>query len=725
MWRHDRSHEVLKLVPPRPAEYLQVPIGAAKAWLTRSEGEPAEIPVADVDTAVPEERIRSTSTDRGAYRWRGFDEDPEPITDVGAIRPGDVIIVDPSLGGLTADTWDPNSTETVTDLGDQAQAAYCRRVTLRLDQRIYPDASGLIADEESEASTRDLITAWLENTLEWSPDGWMTETCARLRAGFDVELDQDREYPIILERAVDSSTLDGSDESVSFTGSAVTLRSHLNGVGDKAAVFARRLGLSPAIQSDLRLAGRLHDLGKVDPRCQAQFVGGDPVRLLETLDRPLAKSLSGVTPRRLPGTPHPITSVALVQSNPAILDQASDPDLVRHLILTHHGWGRPLPQITEDRNPQSLRFNHETYEMKSSSNLVDTNLASRERRTLLASNRPLRASRLGMAGNDSSPGRSPTKCRGEDDMTGGTHLTGLEGTNPLGFLAALGVQVLFDFENYQPKLCWTDDVIPHAVIDHEFTIDRIVEQSIHTFAQWLESPAVDPGFDTKADNDAKFSPDDLREYLYKTRSLQPGNSLASALVAEGSLDGKGVAKPTDLYFTAGQLKFLKIVRDILAGVNPDTLVDGLIGPWSYPSPLSSLRWDITDDRIYALAPSNPAKDKKLTNPGAEALAILGLSRHPVFARRDSRGRDRTLTQGCSGLWSRGGAYMWPLWTRPAGPHAVRTLLAHTSGADNYVAERGRWYRAWGISLIMRSAIWRSGQGGMGTFRPPEIAWSRI
>ncbi len=375
VWRHDRSHETLKLVPPRPAEYLQVPIGAAKAWLARSEDEPAEITVADVDTAVPEERMRSTSTDRGAYRWRGFEEDPEPITDVGVVRPGDVILADPSLGGLAADTWDPNSTETVTDLGDQAQAAYRRRVTLRLDQRIYPDASGVIADEESESSTRELITAWLENTLEGLPDKWMTETCARLRAGFDMELDEGKEYPIILERAVDSSTLDGSDESVSFTGSAVTLRSHLDGVGDKAATYAQRLGLSPAIQRDLRLAGRLHDIGKVDPRCQAQFVGNDPVKHLETSDKPLAKSLSGVTSRRLPGTPHPITGVALVQSNPTILDQASDPDLVLHLILTHHGWGRPLSQIFVDSSPQILRFQHEEYEMKSSSNLVDTNLA--------------------------------------------------------------------------------------------------------------------------------------------------------------------------------------------------------------------------------------------------------------------------------------------------------------------------------------------------------------
>ncbi len=309
-------------------------------------------------------------------------------------------------------------------------------------------------------------------------------------------------------------------------------------------------------------------------------------------------------------------------------------------------------------------------------------------------------------------------------MTEGTRLTGLEGTNPLGFLAALGVQVLFEYEAQRPKLWWADDVIPHAVVSSEFRIDRIIDQALRIFPRWLESPAVSPGFASKVDNNAKFSPTDLKEYLRRSRTAEPGNRLASALVTEGSLDRSGkVAKPSDLYFTAGQLKFLKIVREVLSGADRESLVNGLIGPWSYSSKLSSLGWDKNDDRIYALAPMNPANDKKLTNPGAEALAILGLSLHPVFAGRDQHGRDRTLTQGCAGPWRRGGTYTWPLWNRPAAPSTVRSLLAHTTGDEGTLAERSRWYNAWSIFLIMRSAIRRSDQGGYGTFGPPEIAWS--
>ena len=47
------------------------------------------------------------------------------------------------------------------------------------------------------------------------------------------------------------------------------------------------------------------------------------------------------------------------------------------------------------------------------------------------------------------------------------HLTGLEGTNPLGFLAAVGVQVAFDTEPDHPRLWWSDDF---RVMEHEVLV---------------------------------------------------------------------------------------------------------------------------------------------------------------------------------------------------------------------------------------------------------------
>lgn len=301
----------------------------------------------------------------------------------------------------------------------------------------------------------------------------------------------------------------------------------------------------------------------------------------------------------------------------------------------------------------------------------------------------------------------------------GTHLTGLEGTNPLAFLAALGVQVAYASESQQPRVWWSDGVVPHAVVDDEFTVERIAAQAKETFGRWSRSPAVSPrlagGTPMPKGDELKLSPADMRAYLGQARQCGPAGAFITALLAEGSLDNNQVAKPSDLYFTAGQQKFLKMVRQILDQATPADVISALEGPWEYASELPSLMWDVSDDRVYALSAYDPSPEKKLTNPGAEALAILGLSRHPVFA-----GRNRTLTQGCSGTWKEGW-YSWPLWCKAASPYALKSLLAHACDPTQDI-QRGYTLRAWGISMVLRSPIRRSAQGGYGTFGPPEVVW---
>ena len=306
----------------------------------------------------------------------------------------------------------------------------------------------------------------------------------------------------------------------------------------------------------------------------------------------------------------------------------------------------------------------------------------------------------------------------------GTRLSGLEGTNPLGFLAALGVQVAFAGEDREPRLWWSDDLTPRAVVDEGFTVERVVDQALSTVARWENGPAVNPrrpdGSLMPKGDELKLSPSDIRNYLRSGLSESgdhddSSGALMSALVAEGSLDKQGAAKPSDLYFTAGQQKFLDTTRKILRGVTREDMVGGLVGPWSYGSELPSLGWDIVDDRVYALRANNPSPEKKLTNPGVEALAVLGLTLHPVFA-----GKERTLTPGCSGSW-KAGHYSWPLWRRPATPHAVRSLLTHARDHPTAM-DRRVWFRGWGVDRILRSPIHRSSQGGYGTFGPPEVVW---
>ena len=390
VWRWDRSEEVLRLVPPRQAEFLSVPIDAAKSWLSNDQ----EVDVADVDQVSESDLDLRTPKrkDTDWVRWEGFDKTPEWIG-VNEIRPGDILIVDPCRGGLRAGTWDPSSEEPVMDLGDAAQVSYGRRATLRLDPRL----PGMVApplpygEAEEDLPINERINEWLQAlTVEAGQRlGWTIEARERLGDNFEVatvglgEESSNECYFLLTERhrtskqpIVDPATMDGSDEAGALIGTGVALSRHLDGVGERAGSIAERLGFASEFVEDLRLAGLLHDLGKVDQRFQAQLVGGDPV-YLAMQSEPLAKSLRGVRGgRQYPtGMRHEVASVAMVESNPDVLNGAHDRDLVLHLVGTHHGWGRPLPPIVEDPEPQTLTYTFNGHAMDRNSDLVESALA--------------------------------------------------------------------------------------------------------------------------------------------------------------------------------------------------------------------------------------------------------------------------------------------------------------------------------------------------------------
>ena len=392
LWRWDRSSDVLRLVPPRQAEFIQIPISAAKSWLAGGR----EVDIADVAQArdSDDSRLPVAPRTEGWARWAGFGDGAEDHVGVNDIRPGDVLIVDPKRGGLKAGTWDPSSKAPVEDLGDAAQIEHGRKATLRLDPRLPhvgspPTPAG---EAEAHAPIAERVASWLKvRDDEPSPrPGWMRKAIRKLGGSFDVTpVGIDDEVPsngyyILTERyqttkkpVVDATTMDGSDEAGSLTGTGVPLGRHLDGVGERAGHIAGRLGFPARIVADLCLAGRLHDLGKVDRRFQLQLVGGDRVELEMRRGNPLAKSLPGA--RRGRGYPrgmrHEVASVAMIESNREVLNPAHDKDLVLHLVGTHHGWGRPLPPIIEDPDPQILSYTLDGHYMEAASDLAESSLA--------------------------------------------------------------------------------------------------------------------------------------------------------------------------------------------------------------------------------------------------------------------------------------------------------------------------------------------------------------
>jgi len=121
------------------------------------------------------------------------------------------------------------------------------------------------------------------------------------------------------------------------TGRAVELHQHLKGVGEKALAFARGCGLDDALAQQVAEAGRLHDVGKNDDRFQLML--GAPLGTLLAKSGPhearMSRMLSGL-PR---GWRHEVASLA------------ARPDmqpLVRYLVGTHHGRGRPWLPASPD-----------------------------------------------------------------------------------------------------------------------------------------------------------------------------------------------------------------------------------------------------------------------------------------------------------------------------------------------------------------------------------------
>jgi len=302
-------------------------------------------------------------------------------------------------------------------------------------------------------------------------------------------------------------------------------------------------------------------------------------------------------------------------------------------------------------------------------------------------------------------------------MTKQTELHGLVGSNPLGFLAALGVQVALEFADKPAALRWADTPLPYPSLSGDVEFEAIAAAALGLAKHWLGGPALASGVDIKL----KLSRSEITDYLRRARAEGSAGALAQCLVAENSLDKQRKAKPSDLYFTAGQMKFLTMAREILGEVTGEELIADMTGPWGYDGNRPSLMWDVVDDRVYALRAMDPSSEQKLSNPGAEALALMGLSLYPCF-----RSPTGTVSQGCAGSWKRG-SFTWPLWGRPASLATVKALLAHASApgvGESDVRSNVSSYVGWGIIEIMQAQIRRSDQGGYGTFGPARVIWRR-
>jgi hypothetical protein len=292
-------------------------------------------------------------------------------------------------------------------------------------------------------------------------------------------------------------------------------------------------------------------------------------------------------------------------------------------------------------------------------------------------------------------------------------LTGLDGENPLGFLAALGVLAALVDQGGTARLAWRYSGGWRAVIRSDAeTPAALVAMLDADRLSCVDDPAL--ALEYQGKRDLKPSPALCRQYLLELvdearADARRSVDWAAAFASDVVTDNNGNAKPTALHFTAGQQQFLDMAVDLSTQVNSADLAEAIEGPWLYTRPLPVMGWDATSSRDYALRASNPSLDKKLGVPGADWLALRGLRFLPVFAR----GR-RLVTSGCTGGW-KNGSFSWPLWTVPLGAPVVRSLLGVEFGARTRAERTAR-----GIAVVLSSRIKRSDQGGYGSFEPAAV-----
>ncbi len=303
-------------------------------------------------------------------------------------------------------------------------------------------------------------------------------------------------------------------------------------------------------------------------------------------------------------------------------------------------------------------------------------------------------------------------------MTREIELPALDGTNPLGFLAALGVLDVLHRAGREPTMRWTVDLVPVPVFRGVTDEDELIELVDADRVRWQNSVVLHGPADDQLD-DLKPPPEVhrkwAREVIGTLGDVRADADLFCGLLAEGAVDGKGNGKPTHLHFTAGQQKFLVMVRELASRIDAERVREAIFGPWREDSPLPTLSWSSQGERIYALRAVNPSSEKRLGVPGADWLAFLGLVFFPTRAVTGNYGQPGSLkTSGCDRSWKRS-ALRWPLWTVPLERDTIWSLVGDSEvvGKDRRLSPDE--FRARGVLQVMQAPIRRSEQGGYGSF----------
>lgn len=255
----------------------------------------------------------------------------------------------------------------------------------------------------------------------------------------------------------------------------------------------------------------------------------------------------------------------------------------------------------------------------------------------------------------------------------GLTLEGLDGSNPLGFLAAVGV--LRTTANADPDGGWRMRWVMRDGWRPELAAERHVSRTdlVDLLMSELQRDS-NPEF-AFAKN-LKVTPDEFLEVASDAQrtASREGRRHADFVAAFGcevlSTDD-GVIQDTALRTMsgAGHQHFLSTMQELVGKTDVDHLSRSLFEPWDYSDERLGLRWDPEEDRRFALRWDDPSGQATNTMHGANRLAVEALPLLPTVPIRRRLETTGFATVGTSALFT------WPIWVRRLSVDVVRSLLA--------------------------------------------------
>jgi len=339
-----------------------VPEERGRLWPRATDRESISVPIGEARDALGD--------DESICRLASDGVTVERTGGARALKPNDCIVLPSDRGLMDEFGWNPKGCEPVVDISlagrglplDPAALERLCGVT-NLNSRIEM-ATGRMRDEDgSDQAERDGAAAEILEAVRAAPEphGWRAKEWQEFVGSLTAEVvcSRDEVARLRAARPLAEARVDEFDEH-SITATVQDLASHGCAVAERAVSIAECIGIADDLRDTIAMAGRFHDIGKSDLRFQRWL---DPEGAAVS---PVAKSNAPrhlwETLRRDSGWPrggrHEALSARLVRTR---LDAGRDMsgsdelgELLIHLIISHHGKGRPLVAPVRDDTGRTL-----------------------------------------------------------------------------------------------------------------------------------------------------------------------------------------------------------------------------------------------------------------------------------------------------------------------------------------------------------------------------------